>query len=736
MQPAAIKTLATLLLFSLTLLTSACITFMMQPMVGKMLLPIVGGTPAGWMVAMAFFQIMLLAGYLLAHTLSKLSPRGQACIYLGCLLAGAWFLPLSLAGYNFEKTPEAFDVFMLLTKTIGIPFIALSATSSTIQRLFTTTGHHSAEDPYFLYAASNLGSFGGLLAYPFLVEPAFSISGQQHMLFYAYVTLMALGFVCILLSGRKAEPVTTQQAAREPAPTKLLQLQWLCLSFIPSSLLMAVTAYITMDVISVPMIWVLPLALYLLTFVIAFSKKPFVSLAVMDKMQPLAIFVGIVFITVLRGGVFVGWVSVIVYLAIFTIVTLACHMRLVSKRPSENYLTGFYLMMAAGGALGGVLNAFIIPAVLDNLGEFPLLLLASFLVHPAFRFETKLGKWIFGLLILSIALVNAQAPQFGIDHAWARMLMIICITVPIFALLPKLWRQMTAPAPVVLASLLISLFAMHIIGDDPELLSKRNFFGTIKVIDYNRKIDGQKELVRVIRHGSTIHGVQSLEKGKELTPLAYYNAAGPFGDVFSILKPRHVAVLGLGAGSINCFANPKRDFTFFEIDPDIVTTARNYFPFLEKCISAKPPRIIVGDGRLELAKLQEKFDIIILDAFTSDSIPTHILTEEALKMYLQHLNKNGTIVLNVSNRYFVLWNMIANTAANLDMTAQLGANVTGTFQNRSVWVILNRKGEESPSFAKQGWKTVRPDNKTKPWTDDYSNLLGMFSLSVGSQLPK
>jgi len=735
MQQGSKKSQVTLLIFGLTLLTSAAITFMMQPMVGKMLLPIVGGTPAGWMVAMAFFQIMLLVGYLLAHALSKLSPRGQACVYLGCLLAGVWFLPLSLAGYTFDKTPEAFDVFLLLTKTIGIPFIALSATSSTIQRLFTTTGHHSAEDPYFLYAASNIGSFGGLLAYPVVVEPAFSISGQQHMLFYAYAALMALGFICILLSGRRVESLTPQKAAGDVKPTIAQKLEWLCLSFIPSSLLMGVTAYITMDVISVPMVWVLPLSLYLLTFVIAFSKKPIVSLAVMDTAQPIAIFIGIVFISVVRGAFLASWFSLVLYLAVFAIVTLACHMRLVSKRPAENHLTSFYLMMAIGGAAGGVLNAFIAPDVLNNLGEFPLILLASFLVHPDFRPTTRFGKLIAVLVILSIVLANTQAPSFGFDPIWASVLLFISITVSITLLMPKFYREMTKPAPVVFSALILLLVSQHIIGDKPVLFSKRNFFGIIKVVDYYKP--GEKTAnLRIIRHGSTVHGEQSFEPGKELMPMSYYHIDGPFGEIFKVLNPRKVAVIGLGAGTINCYANPDREFTFFEIDQDIVDTAHEYFTFLDKCVSKNPPRIIVGDGRLELGKLPDKFDLIVLDAFTSDSIPTHIITQEAMKVYLQHLNKNGVIALNVSNRYVVLWNMLANTAANLGMTEQLRARLTKDSQNRSIWVILSRDGEDNPAFAEKGWKTVSADGTTRPWTDDYSNLLGIISLSIGRQLPK
>ncbi|TAL39831.1 MAG: hypothetical protein EPN97_01665 [Alphaproteobacteria bacterium] len=731
------KTGLTLGVFSFTLFLSASLMFAVQPMAGKMLLPLVGGTPAGWVVAMAFFQVMLLAGYLMAHAFSGVPAQRHGMLYVLALLAGAVFLPVSLAGHEgFDSIAGPGRIFLLLTQALAVPFIALSATSSTLQRLFTTTRHGSSDDPYFLYVASNLGSFAGLLLYPALIEPLLTLDQQSRCLAGGYVLLIALAGVCLALSGESSQQKTAAKSGGKLSWKR--QLEWMALAFLPSSLLMAVTTYITSDIISAPLIWVLPLALYLLTFVIAFSKKPAVSLRLMEALHPYIICIGILFVSLIRADWLFSWIGVLFYLVIFAGIALVCHLRLASLRPLDDsrHLTAFYLMMSIGGALGGVLNAFIIPNVFDRLIEFPLLLLVSFMLHKDFKPSSGTGIAIIALAVLSILLVNTPPMSLGTDTMHARVLLfrILIVAVPCALFL---FRRSLRPAYLALGALGVFMISQFVIGDQSEILSIRNFFGTVRLYDTARMVDDKELTIRTMRHGSTTHGMQMLGDTRlEKTQTAYFTQQGPLGDVFSALKPRKVAVLGLGAGVTNCYTAPDREFTFLEIDPAVVDVAQNKFAFLSKCVSKRPPTIIVGDGRLEFAKLKEKFDLLIIDVFTSDTIPTHIVTREALKTYFEHISPGGILAMNISNRYFELWSVIATTASTLGLSAEMKADLSPGrpfYSSPSLWLVLSK--DPPPPLAKRGWRPVRPSETLRPWTDNYTNLMAALSFGgVGNGL--
>ncbi len=739
MKPGGTRTGATLAVFSFTLFLAAGLMFAVEPMTGKMLLPLVGGTPAGWIVAMAFFQVMVLLGYLLAHALSRLTPRQQGWLYIAALAAGAPFLPISLGHHDgLDTLSGPGKVFLLLTEALAIPFIALSATSSTLQRLFTTTRHGSAGDPYFLYAASNLGSFAGLLLYPFVIEPLLPLDRQSDGVAGGYVLLMALAALCLLFSG------SSDQKKGVSAPRKHIrhlgwkrQAEWLALAFLPSALLMSVTTYITSDIISAPLIWILPLALYLLTFVIAFSRKPVVSLRLMEGIQPYVICVAIIFISLLRADWLFSWLGVASYLAVFTAVALACHMRLASLRPLDDgrQLTSYYVMMSVGGALGGVLNAFVIPVIFNRLIEFPLFLLASFLVHEDFKARSRTGMAILALMVLCVVLVDVPPLAFNTDMLHARRVFFEALSLGAIALAGyAIFYRSLSPPLVILAAFGIFMMSQFVIGEG-EFLSVRNFFGTVRLYDSARMEDGKPLTVRTMRHGSTTHGIQMRgDPALETLPTAYFTKQGPLGDVFAVAKPHDVAVLGLGAGVTNCFNAKDRSFTFFEIDPDVVDVAENDFTFLKKCPGKKPYRVFVGDGRLELARLPDKFDLLIVDVFTSDTIPTHIVTQEALKMYFDHIAPGGTLAMNISNRYFSLWDTIATTASTLGLVTAIKRDVSPNrpfYSSPSVWMIMG-KPPLSAAFAARGWKPVTPTGRLKPWTDNYTNLLA--ALSSGGAL--
>jgi hypothetical protein len=723
---------AALAVFSFSLALSATLMFAVQPMAGKMLLPLVGGTPAGWIVAMAFFQVMLLGGYLVAHLLSALPPRPHGFCYILGLLAGAAFLPLSLSrGADAASVPGAAQVFGMLTLGLGVPFVALSATSSTLQRLFTTTDHRSSGDPYFLYVASNLGSFAGLLLYPLAIEPLMGLDAQARWFTAGYAALIGSAAICLAVARKGGKAARTGAIFALPGRREL---EWLALAFIPACLLMSVTTYITTDIISAPLIWILPLGLYLVTFIIAFSKKPAVPLKTAEALHPYAVFLGIIGIAIFGGTFLATWNGVAFHLVIFFVIALVCHLRLAGLRPLDGSrdLTRFYLMMSLGGALAGLLNAFIFPNVFNSLIELPLTLLASFTLHRDFRAKSAPGKALMAVLLAILLLANLPSPNLGIDGAQGRYVLFMALlgAVPFLLLV---YRKAFRPMNLALAAGAIFMISHFLFLQQNQILSARNFFGTIRVFDTAVSLNGKDETLRIMRHGSTLHGKQIVGGMLSRTPTAYYTREGPLGDIFRGFKPKKVAVMGLGAGATNCYAAPDREFTFFEIDPAVVKMAQEQFTFLRDCVSKKPPRILVGDGRLELAALDEKFDLIVIDVFTSDSIPTHIITEEAFRLYAERLAPRGVLAVHVSNRFFRLWDVVAATAGTQGFVTALRAHLSDDipiYGSKSAWLAIMQPGVKG-DLGKRGWLKVVPPPQTRRWTDNYTNLLETISWGQG-----
>ncbi len=687
-------------------------------MIGKMLLPLVGGTSSGWIVAMAFFQIMLLFGYFLSHMLSKFSAKIHGVLYLTCLILGCFFLPITLNKYvnlmgnNFP----ALDTFILLTIAVAIPFIAISATTSTIQKLFTCTEHQSAEDPYFLYAASNLGSLTGLLIYPFLVEPKLNLTTQSQVWFFGYMALFILSIICIFISKRKTI-IEQKEKIVTPLSWKVKG-EWIALSFIPSGLLFAVTNHITTDIFSLPLLWVIPLSLYLLTFIIAFSKKNIISYNVVLKLQPIVASVALALSAM--GDISLTWISIPLHLISLAVIALMCHMRLANKRPLENneHLTNFYLMIAIGGALGGVVNAFIAPAIFNYLYEYPIILVLSTLFNENIRTKALENLLYSVISVIIMALMfEFIKKNIGIDDLIAGLIFLI-----MFAIInnhPKIFFT---------GGTILCISLMNMTWFDPPLVANRNFYGIIKVYDKEKiSKDGQVLNIRYMRHGTTRHGWQILNKEYNNIPTGYYSKIGPLNDVISISKKYgKIAVIGLGVGTINCYSTLNNKITFFEIDKEVIKIAKENFTFLSKC-GVKTSRIILGDARLELKKLKkEKFDLIILDAFSSDTVPTHLLTKEAIELYLSRLNENGIIAFHTSNRYFSLEKPIAATANLLELK-NLYRHDKGEnkifYSAPSQWLTLTKKEANFKDLKNKNWKEVKVPNKIKPWTDNYTDII-------------
>ena len=723
-------------LFSLTLFLSAALMFAIEPMTGKMLLPLVGGTPAGWIVAMAFFQVMLLLGYFYAHLLSRFSPRVHALLYLAVLVAGMACLPVRMPTADTVGNPGAWGVFTLLSIAVAIPFIALSATSSTLQRLFTTTGHSSARDPYFLYAASNLGSFAGLLLYPFAYDRAFGLHDQAQYWFYAFIILAGFSVLCLALTYKKAGKKPTKAQTRSKVTTRQ-KLIWIALAFFPSSLMLGITTHISTDLFSAPMIWVLPLAIYLLTFVIAFSRKPLVKFRIISTFQPVAVCFVIALLFVFDAELRISWYAILFHLIAFGAVALMCHMRLAEQRPlgNDRGLTEFYLMMSIGGALGGLLNAFIIPVALDRLIEYPAMMILSCLMNPGFWQKMPRTARIFFVLGMTLAAAYSVFMLAGNDYIHGTVAGGYTdgmIYADIILFLTSLVLATNVRAAF--CGMAIVLLMSEFVFPRDVLLSERNFYGVIKVYDRPQAVDDKTYDVRFMVHGNTIHGMQIRDPAYETTPTSYFWKGGPAGDVFNIYTPKKVAIIGLGAGTMNCYNTPKSEFTFFEIDEAVkrIATDPANFTFMTACKGKRLPEVVIGDARLELARhVTEKFDLIVLDAFTSDAIPTHLLTLEALRVYLERLNPSGLILLHVSNRYFDLQDILGVNAHELGLKyryiKQFPKDVF--YASGSKWVVMSRRQVSLAPLEAYGWADVELDTSLRPWTDDYTNLLATLTFS-------
>lgn len=708
---------AALALFSLTLFLSAGLMFALQPMVGKMLLPLVGGTPAGWIVALAFFQVMLLIGYFLAWLFSCFSIRNHGLAYIAFLAFGCLFLPIMLDRRLASETPGPADVFILLTLTAGLPFIALSATSSTLQRMFTATNHAASQDPYFLYAASNLGSFTGLFLYPLLIEPGLTTSAQSQYWFYAYILLMGMGLSCLLA-------VKTAAKEKTPAARHCSWKQrgmWVAMALVPSSLLLGVTTHITTDVFSAPMIWVVPLGIYLLTFVVAFSKKPVVNYDAILKIQPLAVAMVIASMTILSRDLRISWYALVFHVAAFAVVAFMCHMRLAKSRPSHAGLAEFYLMLSIGGALGGLLNAFAAPVLFTRQIEYPLMMLASCLLHPDIRsIFSRSNIYLFltgSLLVAAAAILGKQEGGPATLHT--------------ALLMGGVALMLLHPRAALAGCATLLLLNSFLFAYDKPLVIARNFYGIIKVTDEEIKKDGGTRHIRKMAHGTTLHGTQIRDDGYETAMTTYYSPSGPLGNVFSVYNPKNIAVMGLGTGTINCYSTPENAFTFFEIDPAVVEMANTRFTYLEKCKAKRPPRIVLGDARLEFSKTgSEKFDLIILDVFSSDMIPSHLLTQEALKLYTEHLTPSGLILFHTSNRYFNLEPVVAATAGALGLKNKyLFDTAAKDLQAaRSKWIAVGGKTASLSPLDAFGWTTIVPPENARPWSDDYTNFLSALKF--------
>jgi spermidine synthase len=697
---------------------------------GKMLLPLVGGSPTGWILAMAFFQTSLLAGYAISYGLSRFNPWIHSVVLFLIYCLGMTYLPIAIKIDDLHGM-MSWSVFKAFFSAVFVPYILLTSMTSGIQRVFTQTNHPQAHDPYFLFAASNFGSFIGLLSYPLFFEFYTGLTLQNYLWTFLYILsglLLVISTVLAWFNRCKDQPDIIQTESDSSKPSFKTSIYWFILSFVPCSLSMGVTTLITNDIGGIPLFWVIPLALYLLTFILAFKNTSIKKTErLLEKHTQSVGFLLIITAFGLgfrpTGDLLTFILITFLILEVFFIISLSCHTRLAQNRPSYHHLGFYYFMIALGGATAGLIHGFILPVALDDIIEFPIVVLLSLLLLPHFYkpvLNPKFAKWhryflpcVVITFILAIILFFMK--QYNFDTIY---FIPACAVFTFFFLI-----IMNQPRSVFIVGLVIIGLSLSTRYHDDIVKRTRNFFGAYTVID--QQIGPYK--VRQLSHGNTSHGTVIFNTTDEIKyNTSYYSRKGPVGNVFNLFNPQTVGAIGLGVGQISCI-NDKIKIDYFEIDPEVVLIAKEFFPYLNEC----PARnIYVGDGRIELNKTNTKYDILLLDAFTSDSVPLHIITEEALMSYQKHLNKDGVMLFHVSNRYFNLANKLAKIASEHHLYTYETLHIPDTekhpFALISRWVAIPTSKYGNKKMQQLGWTKAKISDIL--WTDDRNSLLSAIDF--------
>jgi hypothetical protein len=724
--------------YVLTLFLGSGLLFLVEPILTKMVLPQLGGTANVWNTCLFFFQSALLVGYLYAHALARyLGLRAQLAVHLAVLLLAILFLPLDPvrgAAPPADASP-ALWLLLRLSLTAGVPFVAIAATAPLLQRWFSLTDHADASDPYFLYAASNAGSLLGLLSYPLLIEPALPLS-LQNRLWSAGFCLLVGGILACWVGCRMRLATPPAAAAGETVETDFRdRLLWVVYAFVPASLLLGVTTEITADLVSAPLFWVIPLALYLLTFILVFARRPLLPRRWAIRLMALLL------VPLSAVPVAVLWSNFTnavwlwpLQLAVFFIIAMVCHGKLAARRPPAGSLTEFYLCLSLGGVLGGLSNALIAPLIFASVWEYPLAIFAACLLRPAAAGGSR-GAVLRDLLLPALMLV-------------ALLVFLRFQSLPGAVVLPALaamaagllwfgkrrWRFALGVG--------VWLLAGQIVTGLGVVESLRSFYGVYRVL-----LGVGPTLLLV--NGTTLQGAESTVAGEEYTPLTYYAPTGPFGDFFrategqigvfantvGVLDDFHpinrVGLIGLGVGSLACYAKPGQEFTFYEIDPLVVKIAsdKRLFHFLSHC--GEGARIVVGDARQKLQEVPDHYyDVIILDAFSSDTIPVHLLTREALRLFQRKLTPGGVVLYHISNHWLRLAPVVAALAADTGVVAKSDVRRPRrqSIADTGAWVVAVATRNDNLDFLtpQLGWQPLTGP-RSELWTDERSDIISVMN---------
>ncbi|MCC5786344.1 MAG: fused MFS/spermidine synthase [Phycisphaerales bacterium] len=749
--------------FTIAIFLAASLLFVVQPMVAKGLLPILGGAPAVWNTCMVFFQAALLAGYLYSHAITtRLGLKSQLIVHALVLGAAGLALPMLAPGEvpDAEACPTLW-LLKALAISAGLPFFAIATSGPLLQRWFSNTAHPRAHDPYFLYAASNAGSLLGLLAYPFIIERVLSLPEQAWAWAGAYtlaaILLLAGGLLAVKNSPKPDKPTPDVSERRRDRAEPIewpRRLRWVFFAFVPSSLMLGVTHHLTTDVASVPLLWVVPLGLYLLTMILAFSEKVRIPMRwlsagwallalcltlmlLLHAREPIALVTGIHLLGLVGGG-------------------LLCHQRLADDRPPPARLTEFYLWLAIGGALGGVFNALVAPVLFSVVLEYPLTIALACFARPLWNAgapaegvagpesTTDRRKRLAGLVLLPLipALIHLGMTEIAsIFVPEESGLTPWLVDGPTALAIALLWRRRTVFAIAITLLLVIAVMPWR--TGERVLDLERTFFGVLLTTRETIRVDEGGGVIRevpvhIIKHGTTFHGAQMMAPGYDRVPITYYHPEGPLGDTFRAMhnpdegrRLSRVGGVGLGAGAAAAYAHAGQRWTFIEIDPAMVRVAQDPRLFTYLRDSHAPVDIIIGDGRIRLAEMPEaSFDLLIVDAFSSDSIPMHLITREAIELYLSRVRSRGVVVMHISNRYLDLEPVIGSIAESLGVRALVradfgpGPGAEDSFHYASTWVALSPEPEGLDELARTiGWFPVEPGGRGSLWTDADSSIL-------------
>jgi len=757
-----------LIVFTFSMFLSAALLFVVEPMIGKMLMPLLGGTPAVWNTCLVFFQAVLLAGYLYAHALLRFfERRTQIAIHLALVV-----LPFLIVGLLPPHIPAGWEppaatnpagwLLMLLLVVVGLPFFALSATTSLMQRWFADSGVKDAHDPYFLYAASNAGSLLGLLSYPLLLEPLLRLHTQSRLWSFGYAAFVVFTAVCALMAwrwrtrdtgsdGRGAEEASAA-GADEPIAWKT-RWRWIALAFVPSSLMLGATSAITADVPAIPLFWVLPLAIYLISFVLVFAKKPPISHRFLVERLPFLILGGL--LPTLSQTSFSLGVLLLLYLTVLLGLALVFHGELARSRPAVGHLTEFYLCLSVGGVLGGIFNSLIAPQVFNTVMELPLVLIFAAFIRPINEQDSPKSSAVPARASAKGSATWATRKDWLLPLALGICMVAVILGVARAGLKPghvettlvfgysMLWCLSFGKRRIRFTLGLIALMAASwfYAPFGQLLLARRSFFGVYRVRN------SPDEKFRLFYHGGILHGTQSLNPEESCVPFSYFTRGGPAGSIFEAAQAKmphgNFAIVGLGAGAMASYLQPGQTLTYYEIDPLVAQIAEDtrYFTYLDRC--APGTRIVLGDARLKLHGAPDGgYGLIVLDAFSGDSIPMHLITKEALALYLSKLAPGGIIAFQVSNNYFDVGPVLGNLAQDAHLTA-LRADDTGVTaaqhdagKQASSWVVMARDPGDLDALANDTsrafrWQPLGGRPGSRLWTDDYSNLLGVVKSFTG-----
>jgi spermidine synthase len=739
-MPSQNRSLFLIVLFASTLFSSALLMFVLQPLFGKLLLPLLGGTPAVWNSCMVFYQSVLFLGYLYAHLLgTRLNSKVQVTVHLVVIALSFLALPVGLPENLLPSTETnpTFWIFSTLALAIGLPFFILSTTAPLIQKWFAHVGHKDSEDPYFLYAASNTGSLVSLLSYPFLVEPNLGLTAQQSDWSIGFVFLCVLIASCGAMLWKNYQTIESESVTNSTSAPPLsfkTKLYWGALAFVPSSLLLGLTNFISTDIASVPLLWIIPLTVYLFSFVIVFSRWNEKSHQWFIRLQPIFLipFVAYAFI---NPADLPYWVYLVFHVIAFFFAIMVCHGELAAQRPHSSHLTTFYLIMSFAGMLGGMFNTFVAPFVFNGIYEYPLMIVAALLLRPSLK---KLSLPEIGMQLIDpiLLLIIGVGIYFSVDNLIGYFdgiaISLILLTIAVYFMR----RRVVAYAGLIGVIIMSAMVVHH--SESHTLMQERTFFGVMAVRESVLTDEkSQPETYHELFHGTTKHGAQRLIPTESKTPLTYYSRPSPMGQLFKTFDAQNenwnIGVVGLGAGALTCYAKPSQTWTLYEIDPLVVDIAKNsaYFTYLSQCAPNAVSEI--GDARLSLQnKPDGSFDLLMMDAFSSDAVPTHLLTREAIELYFKKLKPNGILAFHITNRHLLLKKVVSIHAEQMKLAALIQEFKPQTDAPLIVatdWVVLAKNPETlKPLQTSQigSWQKMPLYFDMPAWTDDFTNIVSIW----------